>query len=359
MSPEHKASLLVIVWGRRSLTEQFEHLHFVTCVNTGFHAGGFIRRTLWQIFLLDREVKRRGCDILLVPGGVYVGNFKQVVAISQNLLPFDPSSIKRYGWNPIRLKWVVLAAIQRWTFRRAAGVVFLTDYAHQVVSGGLGRLRSSLVVPHGVSVAFLRPSLRHTRSFSDLLSRKIKIVYVSTIEFYKNQISVVRAVDSLRRLHKLDIQLSLVGPSFAPALRELERYLVGLDDSKEWIQITGVMSESELVVEYTSSDIGVFASSCENLPIILLEMMASGIPIACSAYGPMPSVLLDGGLYFNPEDSVSIELTLERLIRSEDLRHEISERAVRYSQRYDWKKSSSLLFDYIINISNTEHYNSA
>ena len=48
--------------------------------------------------------------------------------------------------------------------------------------------------------------------------------------------------------------------------------------------------------EYLSkSNIFIFASSCENMPITLIEGMASGLPIACSDRGPMPEVLQDGG----------------------------------------------------------------
>ena len=66
--------------------------------------------------------------------------------------------------------------------------------------------------------------------------------------------------------------------------------------------------------EYLSkSNIFIFASSCENMPITLIEGMASGLPIACSDRGPMPEVLQDGGVYFNPEDCKSIVFAIEKL----------------------------------------------
>ena len=56
------------------------------------------------------------------------------------------------------------------------------------------------------------------------------------------------------------------------------------------------------------SDLFIFASSCENLPITMLEAMASGIPICCSNRGPMPEVLGREGCYFDPEVPASIAL---------------------------------------------------
>jgi len=43
---------------------------------------------------------------------------------------------------------------------------------------------------------------------------------------------------------------------------------------------------------------------------ILVEAMASGLPIACSNRGPMPEVLGDAGVYFDPEDPHDIARAL-------------------------------------------------
>ena len=53
---------------------------------------------------------------------------------------------------------------------------------------------------------------------------------------------------------------------------------------------------------------GIFASSCESSSCVLIENMASGLPIACSNRGPMPEVLKDGGVYFDPEKPIDILL---------------------------------------------------
>ena len=42
------------------------------------------------------------------------------------------------------------------------------------------------------------------------------------------------------------------------------------------------------------------------MPNTLLEGMASGVPIISSNYGPMPEILGDCGLYFDPENVNSL-----------------------------------------------------
>ena len=65
---------------------------------------------------------------------------------------------------------------------------------------------------------------------------------------------------------------------------------------------------------YMSSDAFVFASSCENLPNILIEAMASGMPIICSSLGPMPEVLGEQGLYFDPFEPETLKSGIKKSI---------------------------------------------
>ena len=73
----------------------------------------------------------------------------------------------------------------------------------------------------------------------------------------------------------------------------------------ECVCFHGEIPYKELHQQYQQADIGVFASSCENMPNILLETMASGLPIACSKKGPIPEVLGKDGVYFDSEEPVN------------------------------------------------------
>ena len=86
---------------------------------------------------------------------------------------------------------------------------------------------------------------------------------------------------------------------------------------------------------------------CENLPNILLEGMASGLPIACSDRGPMPELLGDSAVYFNPELQSSIEDALEILMNSPELRHKLSEKSYQLSQKYTWDKCAEQTFEFL------------
>ena len=121
--------------------------------------------------------------------------------------------------------------------------------------------------------------------------------------------------------------LDLVGPSFPSALGRLNKTIHDCDPDKNWVHYHGAIEFDNLHSLYAQSDLGVFASSCENMPITLVEAMAVGLPIACSNRGPMPEVLADGGVYFDPENSGSIVAAIEQIMQSSALRQACSQRS--------------------------------
>jgi glycosyltransferase involved in cell wall biosynthesis len=91
----------------------------------------------------------------------------------------------------------------------------------------------------------------------------------------------------------------------------------------------------------------VFASSCENMPNTLVEGMASGLPIACSNRGPMPEILQDGGVYFNPESANSIAAAIEELLVNDDRRTSIARRARELAAQYSWQRCAEETWEFL------------
>lgn len=128
----------------------------------------------------------------------------------------------------------------------------------------------------------------------------------------------------------------MIGPAYQPALIKLNKIIDLYDIGRKWVKYHGPVPYHELRNAYFSADLGVFASSCENLPIILLENMAAGLPIAASNKGPMQDVLGAGGHYFDPLNANGIAEALESLILSEDLRTKISKISYLKANNFSW-----------------------
>jgi glycosyltransferase involved in cell wall biosynthesis len=305
-----------------------------------------VQRAFWQRFKLRRLAQAMNCDLLFVPGGMDNSGFTPMVAMSRNMLPFEPVEAQRYGLSLSRLRLALLRRLQARTFSRAAGVIFLTDYARDAVQrvAGVDPARCA-VIPHGVGDGFVcapRPQL----AIGEYTAEKpLRLLYVSTVDLYKHQWHVVEAVAELRA-RGYPVVLDLIGHANRNAAKRLGAALDALG-ARGYCTYRGSVSHTELQRIYRESDLKVFASSCENMPNILLEAMAAGLPIACSRRGPMPAILGDAGAYFDPDTPAEIAAALRQLIDSPELRAKNAAVAFERARRYSWARCADDTFAFL------------
>jgi glycosyltransferase involved in cell wall biosynthesis len=180
-------------------------------------------------------------------------------------------------------------------------------------------------------------------------SHPYRVLYVSIIDQYKHQWHVVEAVATLRK-QGFPIVLALVGPAYPPALKRLNQTIDRVDAERRWVHYHGAIPFNELHLRYVEADLGLFASSCENMPNILLETMASGLPIACSNRGPMREVLGQTGVFFNPEQSEDIARALRELINSPEIRTELARASYERVQHYSWLRCADETFRFLVEV---------
>jgi len=340
----------VVVWGGTPTLKLLENRPWLDKRITPALDKGLLQRTLWQRYSLSQAARDAGCEVLFVPGGSFAGNFHPVVTMSRNLLPFELRELLRYGWSLLTLKLLLLRLVQSRSFRKTDGVIFLTEYARDVVLGVTGKLRGqTCIVPHGLNPRFIKtPKLqRAITSYDD--AHPYRVLYVSIIDRYKHQWHVVEAVDTLRK-HGFSIVLDLVGPAYPAALKRLNQTIDSVDAERRWVHYHGAIPFNELHLRYAEADLGLFASSCENMPNILLETMASGLPIACSNRGPMPKVLGQAGVFFNPEQPEDIVRALRELIESPQTRTELARVSYERVQVYSWQRCADETLRFLVGV---------
>lgn len=344
----------ILVWGGSLTLERLPCRSWLTKICPESLNKGLLIRTIWQRFQLSGAVRESACDVLFVPGGSYAGNFQPVVTMSRNLLPFEFRELLRYGVSLTFLKLLLLRFIQTRTYRNAEGVIFLTHYAKRTVEMVIGEMSgTSTIIPHGLSPRFQAQPKPQRSIHEYTMNDPYRLVYVSIVDHYKHQCKVVEAVSTLRS-EGIPIVLDLVGPAYDPALVRLNNIIQLLDPCMEWAFYHGAIPYQDLHQLYAKADLGIFASSCENMPNILLETMAAGLPIACSTLGPMPEILGDDGVYFDPEYPSDIATALRRLINSQALRKERALDSFNRSMQYSWTRCAD---DTLLFISNVAQIN--
>lgn len=333
------------VWAFRSLLDQLPDAPWLIKHNPKYLEQSLIRQLWWQATSLAGEVKSVGCDILFTTDASTLCRFKHMVVLSQDMLSYEPGVMGYFGYGIARLRLLVILAIQNMAFRRAVGVIFLTRYAAKVIQQSCGALSSIAYIPHGVDAAFRQSQA--VNIWPEAGECPIRCIYVSNAEMYKHQWVVVEAISLLRkRGHNLS--LSLVGGGKGPAQQLLQEAIAVSDQKGVFVEQLEFLPHKVLPALLAESDLFVFASSCENMPVTLVEAMAVGLPIACSNRGPMPEVLADGGVYFDPEDADSIANAVEQIIQSPDMRLAIAQRAKALSQQYSWKRCADETLAFVV-----------
>jgi glycosyltransferase involved in cell wall biosynthesis len=325
----------VHVWGPSLLLNAIPDYQWLVKHSPPELEQSLIKQLLWQAMQQAREAKAVGCDILFTTDASTLCRFKPMVVLSQDMLSYEPGVMRHFGLGKQRLRLILILLLQNWAFRLADGVIFLTHYAATVIQQSCGTLKRVAYIPHGVGSDFKQ--IKQSQPWPPDGKREIRCLYVSNAAMYKHQWEVVRAIEYLRK-RGYNLTLTLIGGGSGRAQRLLDAQIVASDPQREFVRQLDFVPQKELPEYLAHADLFVFASSCENMPITLIEAMAVGMPIACSNRGPMPEVLGDGGVYFDPKDADSIAEAIEQIIQSSELRLSIAHRANILSQQYNWKR---------------------
>ena len=188
-------------------------------------------------------------------------------------------------------------------------------------------------IPSGVESRFNLP--RHYDSSSPL-----KLLYAGT---WLDQRGIFYLRDALERLVPRipGITMTFAGCGLPPEVIN-EFFGPKLTSS---IVILPVVPSEQMQQLFAAHDVFLFPSLMEGLPSVLLEAMASGMPVITAETCGMPDVVEDGfnGLLVSPADSAAIEEAVLRLAASSELRQSLGQEAQRTMARYTWERSALML----------------
>lgn len=337
------------IWARQDVLDQIPDYPYLIKYSHPFLNKGLIYRSFWQLFIRDYTIKNE-IDVFFSPFGTYIGRFRPYVTMSQNMLVFDKKEQRRFGFSWHRLKFILLFYIQVRSFRKSQGLIFISKYACKSISKYVDYSKiNTKIINHGISKEFKKEPFKQKLLSDYTFSKTFKFLYVSTIFQYKHQCNVVEAISRLRN-KGLPLSLTLVGSIGQKEIGENLSEKIRLVDPEglfiTWHQNVGLTKVADF---YHTSDAFIFASSCENMPNILIEAMASSLPIVCSSSKPMPEFLENAGLYFNPTNIQDLENALIKLINNPDLRTLLANRSLEYSNKYSWEICADSTYQFLSN----------
>lgn len=151
------------------------------------------------------------------------------------------------------------------------------------------------------------------------------VLFAGRLVYYKGLEYLIEAV------RELNVKLLIAGDG--PLRPSLESRISDSGTASK-IQILGRVSDDELAVLYSASDVFVLPSiaSSEAFGLVQLEAMARGLPVINTSLPTgVPSVSLDGetGITVPPRDAQSLRNAISRIVFDSQLKKQFSENAMR------------------------------
>lgn len=305
-------------------------------------------RLFYQIFVLNFIIfffNKFNC--IFVTGGSHIILNKNVVTISQNLLPFVDKEVKRYSKTFFYLKLKILKFTQTLAFKLSRGIIFLHKYSKKIILNQLREIRpETSIIPHGV---------KKRVKFKVNDYKKFRIIYVSNIDLYKNHDFVINSIDLFLDRHPIfqnRLTIEFYGSKFKPAYKIFQNYLNQSKYKKNY-KYFGIKRHNFIYANKNKKNIiFLFASSCENFSVSLIEGMSYGLPIICNNLQPMKSVLRNSALFFKYNNSESFIDKMFYLLSNFELRKKLSSKSYCNSKLYDHKTIALRTYKFLKHNSN-------
>ena len=178
-------------------------------------------------------------------------------------------------------------------------------------------------LPHGVDTNFFSPTRRHQRNDSFCIG------YVGRFTPEK----------SVRLFVELEQRL------LASGRRDFRLVLIGEGTEKDWLknnlrraEFPGILRGDVLAEAYADMDVFVFPSRTDTFGLVLLEAMASGVPVLVSPEAAVRVEVQHGVSGFVAQDAGGFTESVLRLMESAALRREMSRAARQFACSRAWSE---------------------
>jgi glycosyltransferase-like protein len=190
------------------------------------------------------------------------------------------------------------------------------------------------------------------------LNGKPVLLSVGGIEERKNSVRILEAFQQLLTIHP-DAQLLIVGGAslldHAHYRRQFEA-LVAADPALERSVVRlGAVADREMPSLYRLADALIFPSVKEGFGLVVLEAMATGVPVVTSRIAPFTEYLHDDDVVWcNPLSVASIANAMATVL-TEPLRSRLSQRGVALARHYDWANTAQAHLPAYRNLMELQH----
>jgi len=279
--------------------------------------------------------------VMLLAAGLYARRLDTPLVMSYHT--DVPSYVERYGFGFLKpLLWACIRAAHRAAHfsvaasETLAGVLVAQKAAPRRLTGHWRK---------AVDCEAFNPKWRSTEARATLAAPARPAEAAGTDDedepllLYVGRLGAEKNVEFLRPLLASVPRARLAVVGDGPVRDELEAAFAADPAVAGRVRFAGTLRGAELSAAFASADVFVMPSETETLGFVVLEAMASGLPVVAVAAGGIPDIITnpgENGFLYPPGDGEAASRAVRALLRDGALRERVGQAARAESTRWDW-----------------------
>ncbi|MCI0641899.1 MAG: glycosyltransferase family 4 protein [Gemmataceae bacterium] len=296
-------------------------------------------RAAWESWRFGRRLRRRGAGLV------------------------HTHSLSHYGALHLGLKWSGLKRIVhvhleepeaylRWALKRPPELIitcaqFLVEHARRCLPERFRERQRIVALPNAVNTQRFYPGDRQAakQRLGAPLDQPLALM-LANLAPHKGQETTVRAVALLKQ-RGVRVQCWLAGTEREEhGFTQRLQALIGELGVADRVRLLGYRDDAPELLR--AADFFLLPSTCEGLPLTVVEAQASKVPVLAAPTAGIPEVVQDGetGILIRAEDAEGYARRLEDLINHPESSRRIAERAFeRTTRKHNWRNYCERLWE--------------
>ena len=197
-------------------------------------------------------------------------------------------------------------AVTRVVVRNAGMITTVTENLAQAMQAHGLKNPNYVILPNVVDIHLFKPLPHH--------HPVPKIIHISCFEDQSKNITGLLDAMKILKDREVPFEAVLIGDGMDFETMKHKAEQLQLMDK---IRFTGLLQGQALVDELASGDFLVLSSHYENMPVVILEALACGLPVVSTRVGGISEMVNDSnGLLVPPDDTTALATAMQELCKT-------------------------------------------
>lgn len=238
-----------------------------------------------------------------------------------------------------------------WIYKNITGAIVISEFmVNQLIQTTNIKPDKIELIPIGIDINKFFPSkekLEETKTKLNLSPNNFLIIYVARFDQHKDQLTLIKA---FAEAGLPDCHLILIGDNTVGETDYLGLCKKMTDEKNLADKITFLGFRDDLAEIFRASDLFVIPSRSETLGMVVLEAMASGLPVIGTNSGGIPDIITHNknGLLFEPREYKTLSDLILELYHKKEKRESIAKNGLeKVCSNYNEKIQTQKFFEFI------------